>query len=111
MTSQVDLCNRALLSIGARAQISSISPSDGSTEADACAVLYTPVFESLGRAAKWNCLRQQKTLTLIQAAVGTPENPSGGDGLGSFAIGSSAIGPYPVPAIPWLYGYQQPTDC
>ena len=38
MATQIDLVNRALLQIGARAQVSSITPSDGSTAADAASV-------------------------------------------------------------------------
>ncbi len=97
MTTQIDVCNRALLSIGARAQISSINPSDGSTEANACSVLFAPTFEALGRSAHWNCLRKQVTLTLLKAAEGTPENP----------LGTTL----PQPATPWLYGYLLPSDC
>lgn len=96
MASQIDICNRALLSIGARAQISSISPSDGSTEANACAILFTPTFEALARTAYWNCLRQQATLSLLAAAAGTPENPTG-----------SML---PLPPTPWLYSYSDPAD-
>ena len=97
MASQLDICNRALLSIGARAQISSVNPSDGSTEGDAASILFTPTFESLGRSAHWNCLRKQTTLTLIAAAQGTSENPSG-----------TAL---PLPPTPWLYTYVYPADC
>lgn len=97
MASQVDIVNRSLLSIGARSQVSSIQPSDGSTEANAAAVLYTPTFEALARAAHWNCLRKQVILTLIAAAKSTPENP----------LGTSL----PLPPTPWLYSYQVPSDC
>jgi hypothetical protein len=97
MPSAVDICNRSLLSIGARAQISSISPSDGSTEGDACTILFQPTFQALARSARWNCLRQQVTLTLIAAAKGTPENP----------LGSTL----PLPPTPWLYSYELPSDC
>jgi hypothetical protein len=97
MASAVDITNRALLSIGARAQVSSISPSDGSTEADAAAVLFTPTFEALARSAHWNCLRKQLALSVIAAAKGTPENP----------LGTSL----PLPPTPWQYAYQLPADC
>lgn len=97
MSSDVDICNRALLSIGSRDQVSSINPSDGSTSADACAVLYTPTFESLGRSAHWSCLRNQTTLSLLKAAAGTPENPDGTT--------------LPIPPSPWLYTYAYPADC
>jgi hypothetical protein len=97
MTSQVDIANRALLSVGARAQISSLSPSDGSDEANAISVLWTPTFESLARSAHWNCLRKQVVLSLLAAAQGTPENPDGTL--------------YPIPDTPWLYAYAYPSDC
>lgn len=94
--SQVSIANRALLGIGARAQISNFSPSDNSAEGDAVSVLFVPTFESLARAAHWNCLRKQAVLTLLQAAQGTPENPAGTS--------------YPLPPVPWLYAYALPSD-
>jgi hypothetical protein len=97
MTSTIDICNRSLLSVGARAQISSLNPSDGSVEADACSVLFTPTFEALARTAQWNCLTKQRTLSLIAAAQGTPENPDGTS--------------LPLPPTPWLYSYAYPSDC
>lgn len=97
MTNQIDICNRSLLAVGARTQVGSINPSDGSVEANSLSVLWTPTFESLGRAAHWNCLTRQITLTLLYAAQGTPENPSGSS--------------YPVPPTPWLYAYAYPSDC
>lgn len=94
MASQVDIVNRALLSIGARAQVSALN--EGSTEANAAAVLFTPTFEALARSAHWNCLRKQAALSVIQAAMGTPENP----------LGTSL----PQPPTPWQYAYQVPAD-
>lgn len=96
MASQIDIANRALLSIGARTQISSISPSDGSAASDAVTVLFTPTFEALARSARWNCLRKQAPLSLLAAAQGTPENP----------LGTSL----PLPPTPWLYQYAMPSD-
>lgn len=95
MASQVDITNRALLSIGAKAQVSALN--EGSTEANAAAILFTPTFEALARAAHWNCLRKQAALSVIAAAMGTPENPLG-----------TAL---PLPPAPWLYSYQLPSDC
>lgn len=95
--SAISICNRALLSVGTRAQITSINPSDGSTEGDACSVLFTPTFEQLARTARWNCLRKQLTLTLLAAAMGTPENPQGTT--------------LPLPPTPWNYSYGLPPDC
>lgn len=96
MTDQLQIANRALLSVGARTQVSSINPSDGSQEADAISTLWTPTFEALGRSAHWNVLGKQGTLSLLAAAQGTPENP---------------MGTGPVPPVPWLYSYAYPSDC
>lgn len=93
----LSICNRSLLAVGARTQVSSVSPSDGSVEANALSVLFTPTFESLARAASWNCLRKQQTLSLLAAAQGTPENPDGTS--------------LPLPPTPWLYAYAYPSDC
>lgn len=94
-SSVVTLSNRALLSVGARAQISDLN--EGSVEANAIRVLFIPTFESLARAARWGCLRKQATLSLIGAAMGTPENPDGVT--------------LPLPPVPWLYQYAYPSDC
>jgi hypothetical protein len=93
----ISICNRSLLAVGARAQVSSINPSDGSVEANALSVLFTPTFESLARTAHWNCLGRQVTLSLLMAASGTPENPDGTS--------------LPIPPNPWLYAYAYPSDC
>lgn len=93
--STISISNRSLLSVGARAQISSLN--EGSPEANALNTLFVPTFEMLGRSAYWNCLRKQAVLTLLQAAQGTPENPNGTT--------------LPLPPPPWLYAYQDPSDC
>lgn len=97
MSDPLSLANRALLSIGARQQVSSIDPSDGSVEANAISVLWEPTFEQLARAAQWNCLTKQISLSLLQAAQGTPENVSGTT--------------FPLAPSPWLYAYSYPSDC
>lgn len=91
----LSIVNRSLLSIGARAKVQSIS--EGSTESDAAAILFTPTFEALARSAHWNCLRAQQVLSLIAAAKGTPENPDGTT--------------LPLPPTPWLYQYSLPPTC
>lgn len=96
-SDQLNIANRALLSIGARNYVSSISPSDGSVEANAIATLWGSTFEQLGRTASWNCLTRQITLSLLLAAQGTPENPNGTT--------------YNNPPQPWLYAYTYPSDC
>lgn len=96
MADVTGLCNRALLAVGSRSQVSSVLPvSDGSVEADACAALFIPTFETLARAAKWSCLRVQDSLALVAAAANTPQNPNGTP---------------PFPDVPWLYSYAHPSD-
>jgi len=93
MTSVVDICNRALQKIGAQASVSSINPSDGSTEANACSILYTSTVQALSRSAHWNFARKQIALTQLKAAV---------------INGVVSTNP---PPIPWLYEYAYPSDC
>lgn len=90
----LSVINRSLLAIGVQAQVSSLK--EGSPQANAASTLFTPTFESLARSAPWNCLRQQATLTLLAAAMGTPENPQGTT--------------LPLPPTPWLYSYAVPAD-
>lgn len=96
ITSPVQFCNLALSQSGSRAQVQSISPSDGTAAGDACTLLYQPTVDAFARGAHWNCLRFQASLTLLKAAAGTPENL---DGAG------------PQPPQPWLYEYALPNDC
>ena len=93
-SSIISLANRALLSIGARAQIQSLQ--EGSTESNAINALYSSTFQQLARSAMWNCLRAQKILSLLAAAAGTPENPQGTT--------------MPLPPFPYLYQYAAPSD-
>lgn len=92
--STVSLCNRSLLQIGSKVQLSSLQ--EDSVQSDSCNVLFIPTFEQLGRTAWWNCFRKQANLSLLKAAAGTPEN-------------SSATPPFPP--SPWLYEYAYPSDC
>ena len=84
-----------MLQIGSRTQISNLN--EGSTASDACNTFFTPTYESLARAARWNWCRKQGPLSLLAAAIGTPENPDGTT--------------LPLPPQPWLYSYQLPPDC
>lgn len=93
--SSVSLSNRALLAVGGRSLISSLD--EGSPQANAVNTLFVPTFEQLGRTAWWNCLRKQSILTLLKAAQGTPQNPTGTS--------------LPIPPSPWLFEYQLPSDC
>lgn len=58
--------------------------------------LYQLQADAVFRSAHWNSARKQGALTLLKAAVGTPENPAGA---------------LPVPPIPWRYEYAYPDDC
>lgn len=89
----LSICQRALLAAGAREEISSIN--EDSTAANSCALLFEPTFQQLARTAHWNCLAKQAPLSLIKAAIGTPENQNG---------------TLPVPPPPWLYAYAYPAD-
>lgn len=92
--SVISLVNRAALSVGLQAQISSLN--ENSALAQAASTLYTPTFEALGRSAPWGCLRAETTLTLLAAAQGTPENADGTT--------------LPLPPVPWLYQYALPSN-
>lgn len=96
MSTQLDIANRSLLAVGARTQISSLNPSDGSVEGNSVSTLWQSTFEQLARTAQWGCLRKQIALSLLQAASGTPENQSG---------------LLPTPPTPWNYAYAYPSDC
>lgn len=90
----VNIANRSLGSIGARAQIQNLQ--EGSTESNAVNLFFQSTFEALARSALWGCLKKQGALTLVASAPGTPTNPLG------------ATTPYPD--NPWLYSYLVPGD-
>lgn len=93
----VTIVNAALAEIGAQASVSSINPSDGSAEGNVASLLYNIKIDDLMRAAHWNFTRYQAPLTLLKAAKGTPENPTGTTTL--------------IPPSPWVYSYAYPSDC
>lgn len=97
MTSAIDVCNMALDNIGARFSITSLTPPLPPPNALVVARHYQPKVDALFRAAHWNCARRQQQLTLIKAALGTPENPSGTS--------------FPIPPPPYQYEYALPSDC
>src|SRR5438105_10270304 len=107
MVSPVDVCNMSLDQIGARFSILSLNPPSPAPNAAVVARHYQPKLDALFRAAHWNCARRQTNrqgtqagqnpFSLIRAAQGTPENPSGTT--------------LPLPPVPWQYQYLQPPDC
>lgn len=104
MTNPVDLCNMALDQISARTSITGISPPSppNNTAAQVATRTYQTQVDAVFRAAHWNSARLQKELTLLKAAVGTPENPSGFDSNGNLL---------PAPPVPWRYEYGWEPDC
>lgn len=104
MTSPVDLCNMALDQISARSGIVGINPPapPNNLSAQVASRTYQTQVDATFRAAHWNSARRQTPLTLLSAAVGTPENPSGYNSNGQLL---------PVPPVPWRYSYAYPSDC
>jgi hypothetical protein len=98
--SPISVCNLALAAIGARASIASFS--EGTIEADTCAIWYDSTRRLVGRAANWQCNKAYVNAAVLKAAPGTPENPSAQPS----SVWNSA---YPPP--PWLYSYSYPDDC
>lgn len=83
MASIVDICNLALAHLGNKAQVVSISPVDGSVEADYCARFYPLARDEILELADWSFARSRATLTLLAT------NPS----------------------TTWEYAYALPSDC
>ena len=71
MTTEVDICNRALSRLGTAATIASLD--EDSTEARHCAIWYAATRDALLRAADWNFARRREEL----ADMGSP--PTGWD--------------------------------
>lgn len=92
-TTALSICNRALLEIGAQAQISSFN--EASNEANAASTLYAPTRDMLLRAAHWNFTRKQASLSQLKAYQVN----------GTIQTGDAA------PPVPWQYEYAYPSDC
>lgn len=86
MSSQVEIANMALDTIGSRSTIASLG--EGSTESNAISRHWNNALDSVLRAAHWNFARKQIPLTLLQ------DGTEGG-----------------TPPTPWLYEYAYPSDC
>lgn len=82
MTSVVDICNMALSNLGARAQVSSISPPDGSVEAGYCARFYPLARREVLEAGNFSFSKKR-----VQLAEVTNESDV------------------------WAYAYAKPSDC
>jgi hypothetical protein len=97
MVSAVDVANMALDTIGARYSITSLDPPQPPPNANLVARHYQPKIDALHRSAHWSFARRQAKLSLLMAAIGTPENPNGTT--------------LPLPPPPWQYAYAYPSDC
>jgi hypothetical protein len=71
MTTEVDICNRALSRLGTRATIQSLT--ENSTEAEQCKIWYAATRDALLRAHDWNFARRQVAL------ADTDDPPTGWD--------------------------------
>jgi hypothetical protein len=80
MASDVDICNLALLHLGTRSSISSLT--EGSAEANACALVYPVTRDLLLTQHKWG-----------------------------FATRRTALADLGSPPDEWAYRYAYPTDC
>lgn len=83
MASVVDICNLALAHLGDQAAVSSISPPDGSAQADHCARFYPIARDALLETHAWDFATRRVALSL------TINTPAGG----------------------WAYEYAYPTSC
>lgn len=99
MTSEVDVVNRALSSLGTRSSIAALN--ENSPESRTALVWLEPLRDELLRLAPWNCCKNYIGLSLICAAPGTPENPT------QVALTWQKG----IPAPPWIYEYAYPADC
>jgi hypothetical protein len=65
MASKVDICNLALSHFGQAANISSISPPDGSAEAEHCAQFYPMALAECLEAHAWTFAKKRATLAEV----------------------------------------------
>ncbi len=102
MVDLVEISNRALQAIGSRTNVTLAELNGNSTnEAIQINLVQASVRDELLRKAPWNCGKNFASLTYITSAPGTPENVS--STLTAWQKG--------LPAPPWIYEYQYPTDC
>lgn len=110
MSSQVDICNRALSVIGTRSTIASMT--EGTDEADACTIHFEGACKALLRLAPWSFARATVQGALIAAAPGTLENPGGTVPLPLIPVGpANPSGSTPPMIVSWQYEYAWPQGC
>lgn len=99
MTTETEIINLALQSIGTQTTVS--SRTEASNEAVQANLVMDKLRDDLLRMAPWDCGFNYANLTYITSTPGTPENTSAG----------TALWQKGQPAPPWAYEYQYPWDC
>lgn len=82
MSSEIDICNTALGYLGDDANVSSLSPPEGSAQAFYCARFYPIARDALLEMHPWSFATKRASLALLSE----------------------------IPPSPWAYVYQQPSD-
>lgn len=102
MTSNTDICNRALQTFGTRTDVSDAELAASSTnEAKQFNLIAFNLRDDLLRLAPWDCALRTANLVYISSVPGTPENQSP----------ATTLWQPGQPAPPWQYEYQYPVDC
>jgi hypothetical protein len=102
VVAQVDIVNEALQVLGTRTTVTAAQlAANSNNESIQANIIYSRTRDRLLRMAPWNCAFNTTNLTLITAVPGTPENLSGAQVLWQKGL----------PAPPYAYEYQYPTNC
>jgi len=102
MTTNTDIVNRALQTLGTRTTVTDAELAASSTnEAIQANIILTQLRDDLLRMAPWDCALKTANLVYISSVPGTPENTSPATPL--WQPGQ--------PAPPFSYEYQYPVDC
>lgn len=102
MTTNVDIVNRSLQTIGTRTTVTTAELANNDTnEAIQANLILAPYRDQLLRMAPWNCGIKYTNLIYISSVPGTPENTS--PATSTWQPGQ--------PAPPWAYEYYYPNDC
>lgn len=94
MATDIDICNRALLSIGVQQIISALD--QDSIEARACNTIYTYIRDWCLGVTNWNFARRSAALSANNQTASPPVTPW---------ADTTSVSP------PWKYAYTLPSDC
>lgn len=94
MASEVDICNLALGHLGDAATVSSISPPEGSAQAEHCARFYPIARDLTLEAHEWGFATKRQNMALLGSSA-------------SSDIGATGVTPPPE----WTYVYAMPSGC